>query len=66
MNGIYSNSKADLTHPSYSPLFTPLEELKRLGNACLVYGEYDFMRRSIEAFKDRLVEAKIGCEAILL
>lgn len=59
MNGIYSTSKADLTHPWYSPIFTPLEELKSLKNACFVYGEYDFMRRTIEAFKDRLALAKV-------
>ena len=66
MNNYYSNNKEELTHPWYSPIFTPIEELKCLGKVCLAYGEHDFMRRGIEAFKDRLAEAEVACETILL
>lgn len=66
MNGIYSNSKEDLTNPWYSPIYTPIDELKCLGKVCFIYGEHDFVRRDIEAFKDRLAEAEVACETILL
>jgi acetyl esterase/lipase len=31
-----------------------------------MYGEFDFMRRSIEAFKERLCEAKVESQSIVV
>lgn len=54
MNEHYSNTQQDLYDPRYSPIFTSIEDLSSLKHNLFVYGEFDFMRRTIEEFKNKL------------
>jgi hypothetical protein len=45
--------------PRYSPFYTSPEDLSLLQNNVLIYGENDFMRRGIEAFKMKLTVAGV-------
>ena len=66
VNENYSRTPEDLIHPFYSPIYTPLEDLTLLKNHFLVYGEFDYVRRTIEAFKDKLTLAGVAHQCLVL
>lgn len=66
MNAQYSRNQQDLYDARYSPIFTPFEDLSLLRKNCFVYGEFDFMRRTIEVFKNKLTAAGGQNESLVL